>query len=125
MIVTLITLAVVAAGIYLAYLKYGRVDFKVEASADAGNFLYRLSLNKFYIDEIYDRVIVRPFTACSEFFAQIIDPSVIDGTVNGIATATRGLSSIWLGLQTGNVQHYLAAFLIGTLALLAYCLGQL
>ncbi|HEX2932259.1 MAG TPA: NADH-quinone oxidoreductase subunit L, partial [Candidatus Binatia bacterium] len=125
MIVTLITLAVVAAGIYLAYLKYGRVDFKVEASADSGNFLYRLSLNKFYIDEIYDRVIVRPFTACSEFFAQIIDPSVIDGTVNGIAAATRGLSSIWLGLQTGNVQHYLAAFLIGTLALLAYCLGQL
>jgi NADH-quinone oxidoreductase subunit L len=123
--ITLITLAIVAAGIGLAYAKYGRTDSKVGASVDSGGILYRLSLNKYYVDEIYDAVFVRPFTACSQFFAQIIDPSVIDGAVNGIAAATRGMSSIWVGLQTGNVQHYLAAFLVGTLALLAYCLGQL
>jgi len=123
--ITLITLAVVAVGIGLAYARYGRTDIKVGASVDSGSILYRLSLNKYYIDEIYDAVFVRPFTACSQFFAQIIDPSVIDGAVNGIAAATRGMSSIWVGLQTGNVQHYLAAFLVGTLALLAYCLGQL
>jgi len=119
--VTLITLAVVAGGFYLAHTKYGRAGARVEA----GGLFYRLSLNKYYIDEIYDRVFVRPFTACSQFFAQFIDPRVIDGTVNGVAAATRNASSIWLGLQTGNVQHYLAAFLVGALALLAYCLGQL
>jgi NADH-quinone oxidoreductase subunit L len=124
-IVTLITLAIVGAVIYLAYLNYGRPGAQLGAGSGAGGLLYRLSLNKYYIDEIYDRVFVRPFTACSEFFAQFIDLRVIDGTVNGIAAATRGVSSIWLGLQTGNVQHYLAAFLLGALALLAYCLGQL
>jgi NADH-quinone oxidoreductase subunit L len=123
--VTVITLAIVSIGIYLAYVKYGRSGAQVGASAGADGMLYRLSLNKYYVDEIYDRVFVGPFTACSEFFAQFIDPRIIDGTVNGIAAATRSVSSIWLGLQTGNVQHYLAAFLVGALALLAYCLGQL
>ena len=123
--VTLLTLAVVAGGFYLAHAKYGRAGAQVGARVEAGGLFYRLSLNKYYIDEIYDRVFVRPFTACSEFFAQFIDPRVIDGTVNGVAAATRNASSIWLGLQTGNVQHYLAAFLVGALALLAYCLGQL
>jgi NADH-quinone oxidoreductase subunit L len=123
--ITLLTLAVVAMGIYLAYAKYGRADAEVAARADSGSALYRLSLNKFYIDEIYDAAIVKPFTAGSRFLAQVFDPSVIDGAVNGIAAAVRGASAVWAGLQTGNVQHYLTAFLLGTLALIAYCLGQL
>jgi NADH-quinone oxidoreductase subunit L len=87
--------------------------------------LYRLSLNKYYIDELYDLFIVRPFTACSRFFARFVDPWVIDGAVNGIAATVRGFSWVWRGLQTGNVQHYLAGFLLGTLALLAYYIGEL
>jgi hypothetical protein len=54
-----------------------------------------------------------------------MDPSVIDGAVNGIAASVRGFSWVWRGLQTGNVQHYLAGFLLGTLALLAYYIGEL
>ena len=122
--VTVITLAIVSVGVYLAYVKYGRTDAHIGASAGAGGMLYRLSLNKYYVDEIYDAILVRPFTACSQFFAEFIDPQIIDGTVNGVAAAARGASSIWVGIQTGNVQHYLAAFLVGALALLAYCLGQ-
>ena len=122
--VTVITLAIVSVGVYLAYVKYGRTGAHVGARAGAGGMLYRLSLNKYYVDEIYDAIFVRPFTACSQFFAEFIDPQIIDGTVNGVAAAARGASSIWVGIQTGNVQHYLAAFLVGALALLAYCLGQ-
>jgi NADH-quinone oxidoreductase subunit L len=122
--VTVITLAIVSVAICLAYVKYGRTGAYVGASAGAGGMLYRLSLNKYYVDEIYDAIFVRPFTACSRFFAEFIDPWVIDGTVNGVAAAARGASSIWVGIQTGNVQQYLAAFLVGALALLAYCLGQ-
>ena len=123
-IVTLLTLAVVAVGIYFAYAKYGRDGTEVEQRAGAGGLLYRLSLNKYYVDEIYDHVFVRPFTAISDFFARFIDPWVIDGTVNGVAAVTRGSSQVWRGLQTGNVQHYAAGLLVGTLALLAYYFGQ-
>jgi NADH-quinone oxidoreductase subunit L len=122
-IVTLLTLAVVAAGIYWAYVKYGRPGTQI--SEESENLIYRLSVNKYYIDELYDSVIVRPFTACSRFLAQIVDPWVIDGAVNGIAAIARGLSWVTRGIQTGNVQHYVAGFLLGTLALLAYYIGQL
>ena len=123
--VTLITLGVVAVGIIIAFIKYGRAGAKINASAVEGGFFYGLSLNKYYVDEFYDAVVVRPFTACSAFFARFFDPWVIDGAVNGVAATARGFSWIWRGLQTGNVQHYVAGFLLGTLALLAYYLGQI
>jgi NADH-quinone oxidoreductase subunit L len=123
-LVTLLTLAVVAVGIYFAYLKYGRAGIHVDQKDRVGGVLYRLSLNKYYVDEIYDLVLVRPFTACSRFFAEFFDPWVIDGIVNGVAAITRGMSEVWRGIQTGNVQHYAAGLLVGALALLAYFLGQ-
>ena len=123
LMVTLLTLGVVAVGIYCAYAKYGRAGAQIDEKS--ASFVYRLSLNKFYIDELYDFVVVRPFTACSQFFAQFIDPWVIDGAGDGAAAAARGLGWVWRGLQTGNVQHYVAGFLLGTLALLAYYVGQL
>ena len=123
--VTLLTLAIVAAGIYWAYRKYAGTGAPVAGTnIEVGGMLYRLSLNKYYVDEIYDAVFVRPFTACSRFLAWFIDPRVIDGTVNGVGAAARATSSIWVGLQTGDVQNYIAAFLLGVLALLAYCVGQ-
>ena len=123
-LITGLTLAVVVVGICLAYAKYGRAPAEAAPSTTAEGILYRLSLNKFYVDEIYDYLFVRPFTACSRFFAEFLDPRVIDGAVNGVAAVARGLSWVWCGLQTGNVQHYATGLLVGTLALLAYFLGQ-
>jgi NADH-quinone oxidoreductase subunit L len=123
-LVTLITLAVVAVGIYLAYVKYGRAE-KAEPAPAPGNMgLYRLLLNGYLIDEVYDRVVVRPFTAASDWLARVFDPGVIDGVVNGVAKVTRGFSLIWRETQTGNIQHYLLGLLAGTLALLFHYLGQ-
>ena len=122
--ITLLTLAVVAAGIYLAYRLYGKAGAKTGERA-AGGIFYQASLNKYYVDEIYDFILVRPFTAVANCFARFVDPWVIDGTVNGVGTTARGFSMAWRGLQSGNVQHYVAMFLAGTLALLAYYLGQL
>jgi NADH-quinone oxidoreductase subunit L len=120
-----VTLAIVGLGILLAYVSYGRgIKLSERLSSMAGGGPYRLLLNKYYVDELYDSLIVRPFTAASRFLAQIFDPWVIDGAVNGIGASARGLSFLWRGVQTGNVQHYLVGFLAGTLALLAYYLGQ-
>jgi NADH-quinone oxidoreductase subunit L len=124
LLVTLLTLAVVTVGIYLAYLMYGKPGPQPVAEASSGIF-YDISLNKYYVDEVYDFIFVRPFTAVAKFFASIVDPWVIDGLVNGVAATARGFSTIWRGLQTGNVQHYAAMFLVGVLALIAYYLGQL
>ena len=122
-IVTLLTLAIIAVGVYWAYLRYGRMGAQIGERSE--NLAYRLSLNKYYIDELYDLLIVRPFTACASFFAQIIDPWVIDATVNSIAALARGLSWVSRGLQTGNVQHYAAGFLLGALALIGYYISEM
>ena len=119
-----LTLVIVAAGIALAYVKYGRPRVTVDQGAGTGGILYRISLNKYYVDEIYDWLLVRPFTAISDWLAWVFDLAVIDGIVNGVAARVRAMSSIWRTLQTGNVQHYVMGFLAGTLALLAYYLRQ-
>jgi NADH-quinone oxidoreductase subunit L len=122
LLVTAITLAVVALGIYLAYAKYGRAEAIPAAAVNSG--LSRLLLDSYRIDDVYDRLIVRPFTAVSDWLARVFDPAVIDGFVNGVAKMTRGFSLIWRETQTGNIQHYLIGFLAGTLALLFYYLRQ-
>jgi NADH-quinone oxidoreductase subunit L len=123
-IVTLVTLGVIVVGFLLAYLKYGKTGAQTETTT-GGAVFYQISFNKFYVDEFYDLVIVRPFTTLASLFARFVDPWVIDGTVNGVAATARGFSYVWRYLQTGNVQHYAAMFLTGALALLAYLLGQL
>jgi NADH-quinone oxidoreductase subunit L len=123
--VTLATLALVGAAIYLAYARYGRPGVKIAQDAETGGgFFYHLSLNKYYIDELYDLAVVRPFTAGSDWLARVFDPGFIDGIANGIARTAQGMSVLWQGVQTGNVQHYLVGFLVGTLALLGYYIGQ-
>lgn len=122
---TLLTVAIGVLGFLLAYFLYGRASKLPEQLASlAGGAPYRLLFHKYYIDELYDLLIVRPFTACSRWLAQVFDPGVIDGLVNAVAKGTRGLSLIWREVQTGNVQHYLAGFLAAILALLAYFLNQ-
>jgi NADH-quinone oxidoreductase subunit L len=121
----LLTLAIVAVGMLLAYIAYCRGGkIPDQLSSIAGGGPYRMLLNKYYVDELYDFVIVRPFTNCSRWLAQVFDPRVIDGLVNGVAATARGLSLVWREFQTGNVQHYLLGFLLGAVALLAYYLNQ-
>jgi NADH-quinone oxidoreductase subunit L len=122
---TLLTVAIGALGYGLAYVLYSRPSKLPEQMASlGGGGLYRLLLNKYYVDELYDFLVVRPFTYCSSWLAQFFDPAVIDGLVNGVGKGARGFSLIWREIQTGNVQHYLVGFLAGTLALLAYFLRQ-
>jgi NADH-quinone oxidoreductase subunit L len=121
----LLTLAIVGLAILLAYFSYareGRLPRQLSSLIRGGP--YRVLLNKYYIDELYDLVLVRPFTSCSRWLAQFFDPKVIDGFVNGVAKGTRGFSLVWREVQTGNIQHYLIGFLAGTLAFLAYYFGH-
>jgi NADH-quinone oxidoreductase subunit L len=86
-----------------------------EAPADTG--LARLLYRKYYVDEIYDAVIVRPLVWLSRAVLwKTVDQGVVDGAaVNGTAKLSRGLG--WLGsrLQTGQVGVYVVLFLIGAL----------
>jgi NADH-quinone oxidoreductase subunit L len=89
-----------------------------EAPPDTG--LARVLYRKYYVDEIYDAVIVRPVVWLSRFVLwKGVDQGVVDGAaVNGTARLSRGLG--WLGsrLQTGQVGIYVVLFLFGALWIL-------
>ncbi|MEE9145303.1 MAG: NADH-quinone oxidoreductase subunit L [Candidatus Binatia bacterium] len=119
-ILMLLTVGIAGLGIFLAYIFYcraGKVPELLSSSA-----LYRCLLNKYYVDETYDFLLVRPFTWWSKWLANVFDTGFIDRIVNGVAEHVRGSSLFWRQLQTGNVQHYVFGFLTGTLIILAYYL---
>jgi NADH-quinone oxidoreductase subunit L len=86
-----------------------------QAPADTG--FARVLFRKYYVDEIYDALIVRPIVWLSRFVLwKGVDQGVVDGAgVNGSAQVSRGLG--WLGsrLQTGQVGLYVVLFLVGAL----------
>ena len=120
---TFLALGMAGLGLYLAYRFYYREETAPEAEASqTEGIFHRLLLNKYYVDEIYDTLFVRPLTRGASWFADTFDIAIIDRFVNGLADRVRSSSLFWRRLQTGNVQHYLLYFLGGTLLILAYYL---
>jgi NADH-quinone oxidoreductase subunit L len=114
----------VVAGVILAWVLYGRGAVRVEAIGVARNPLHALVLNKYYVDEIYDAVFVRPIHALSRWSARVLDAQVIDGVVNGVAATVVGWAQGMRHLQTGFVMNYALGMLIGAVALVAYFLAR-
>jgi len=79
---------------------------------------YQLSLNKWYVDEAYDRSVVRPtFTAATELWKRV-DVAVIDGAVNGVARAIAWGGWFLRLIQSGQTQHYALGMALGAVVVL-------
>jgi len=69
--------------------------------------LYHLVYNKYFVDEIYDRAVVKPLVEGSgAVLWKGMDVKVIDGAVNGIGSRAQGLGGILKLLQSGNIRSY-------------------
>jgi NADH-quinone oxidoreductase subunit L len=115
----LLAVAVAAAGVALAWKLYDRPDGAREDAAIAARFpgIYRTLANKYYVDELYDRAIVRPLGRLSEILWKWIDGFLIDGTANGSASLADLLGGFGALTTTGNVRNYALYFFLGVLAL--------
>jgi NADH-quinone oxidoreductase subunit L len=109
------------AGIALAYPHYknGVSAWVKEFTAKGiGARLYALSYNKFYVDEIYDLIIVRPFRWIAAGMFEFIDRFVIDLIfVNGAAWVTDVFGRLSRWVQNGQVHRYLVGMLAGAAAI--------
>jgi len=139
------SVAAAVCGISLAGVIYLKKIRWAQKTAETFSFLYRLSLNKCYFDELYSRCIVKPFQSLGRFLfgfdARIVDGAVngtghatlfisavkgwidkyiVDGLVNFTGTLTHFLNSIVKRLQTGFVQNYLLIVFIGILVFLVW-----
>lgn len=81
--------------------------------------VYRFLLNKWYFDELYDFLFVRPAKRLAQFFWHTGDETIIDGVPNGLAAITADTSGEVVKLQNGSLATYAFVMLIGLVALVA------
>ena len=78
--------------------------------------------NKFYVDEIYGRGLVLPGKRFAAYCANVFDPKVIDGLVNGTGKVVAGLAEGLRRVQTGYVRNYAITFFLGVLVVFSVLL---
>ncbi|MCL5278007.1 MAG: NADH-quinone oxidoreductase subunit L [Deltaproteobacteria bacterium] len=109
-------------GVFLAWYIYVKEKMRpAKGAAEAFPGLYKLALNKYYVDEIYSAVVIRPLMWMSgSFLWKFFDVWIVDGVVNGSAYVTEWASARLRKIQTGDFQVYVMIFLIGVFSVLAY-----
>jgi NADH-quinone oxidoreductase subunit L len=113
LLLTLVTTSVALGGIFVAYSFYLKSPGTADRLAERFHGIYVLLWNKYWVDEIYDRLIITPYGIVSTFFWKVVDAMLIDGVVNGVGIAIGKTSDVWRRAESGNVQHYAAAMLVG------------
>jgi NADH-quinone oxidoreductase subunit L len=111
------------SGIAVAYLCYMARPQIPTMLAHRFRALYLFLLNKWYFDELYDRLFVNTAFALGDGLWKTGDGAIIDGLgPDGIAAATREMARKASQMQTGYVYHYAFAMLIGVVALVTWYL---
>lgn len=111
-----VVVAVIAILVSIRLFKSGD---KLEAGSGG---LFTVLKNKYYVDEFYDAVIVRPLKAACGFFYTIFDAKIVDGMVNGAGKFFTSLSVDWRRLQTGIIQDYAIVSIAGIIAIIIMAL---
>ena len=108
------------SGLTLAYLYYIAAPWLPEATARMFRPLYLFFLNKWYFDELYDWLFVRPANAIGRMLWRKGDGAVIDGAIDGTAAGVGRITGRVVKLQSGYVYHYAFSMLLGLAALMSW-----
>lgn len=112
-------------GFALAWqLYYRRPDWPQKiATSIAG--LYRVVVNKYYVDEIYAALVVKPLVLGStDILWQGVDRKVIDDTVNNAAHGARHVSDEVRHMESGNLRSYAGWISAGAAVVIAYMIWR-
>ena len=115
-----VSFAIAILGIFLAHNL-----FVLNVKGSAGYVerfpgLYRLLFNKYYIDEIYDSLVVQPIRRVSVRLWRDFDDGMLDASVNGVGGFVILAGDVVRKLQTGYVKSYAVMMLVGVFAILLY-----
>ncbi len=116
-----VSIIVAVAGISIAtfFFLMNRRAADAVASRFAG--LNRLLERKYYVDELYEAVVVKPIRMLSEAgLWKIVDVRIIDGAVNGVGEVVDGGAEMLRRMQSGSVRVYAASVFVGVVVILGY-----
>jgi NADH-quinone oxidoreductase subunit L len=120
-----ISVLVAVIGIVLAYVQYvSRAQRPVEDDAQRSapeNLVY----HKYYIDELYDGLIVKPVMALSNGLYRFVENGVIDPIANGFGRVTLAGGQLLRFVQTGSVETYLLLMVLGIVLILGLNFGKM
>ncbi|MGD8190335.1 NADH-quinone oxidoreductase subunit L [Brevibacillus ginsengisoli] len=115
--VTAMAIIVSVAGILLAYLMYAKQSISRDWIARPMPWLYKLSFNKYYIDEIYHVVFVQSLKGIGKVL-DLFDRYVIDGLVTLVAVITNAIGAAHARIQNGQIQTYGFVVFVGLVLLI-------
>jgi NADH-quinone oxidoreductase subunit L len=113
-----IALAGAIIGIVFALVKYVKQRQLPEEDEQISG-LTKVLYNKYYVDEIYDALFVKPINVLSRFFRDYIE-TALSGFIFGLGTVTTELGLYGKKIQNGNTGLYLFAFVLGVCAIVSY-----
>ena len=120
-----VSILVAVAGILLATFVYLRRPGTADRLSERFAGLHRLLLGKYFVDEVYDAVIVQPIKRLSAgALWRGVDAGLIDGTVNGVGLVVRGWSAVLRRLQTGSMRAYAMSSFLGIIVIVGYYLWR-
>jgi NADH-quinone oxidoreductase subunit L len=115
------SVGVAALGLFFAWLLYYKQRELPDKITGKMHGIYMMVLHKYYVDEGYGAIFVKPLLALSTVvFWRGIDQGVIDGLVNGAGTTSKGIGNELRRMQSGNIRSYAAWVAIGGAAVIAY-----
>jgi len=110
-----VAVVVAAIGTWLAYLRFYKRGLEADAQfASNAPGLARAIENKWYVDEFYGAVIVRPLERLSVFFWKFVD-AIIDGIAAMLGYIVQGFGDLLRFFQTGNVRNYALMLFLGVI----------
>jgi NADH-quinone oxidoreductase subunit L len=119
-ILAIVAVASALIGLGVAFWLYIRQPGKPEQIAKSMRPVYNTLLNKYYVDELYAAVIIKPLMWVStNVLWKFVDVAAIDGTVNGIASGATSVGDTVRHAQSGNTRSYAVWVVIGALVVIA------
>jgi len=120
--ISLMAGALIAALLSIAYAYFKYVSKAETPNAESApiSFVRRWVYNKYYVDEIYNMLLVAPIGKLSELFYDVIDRTVVDGIVNRSGKLSMGVGSQLRKLQSGYIGFYLLAMVLSVVVIFLF-----
>lgn len=116
------SVVIALVGISIAYMLYIAKPDVPNKFTSAFPVLHRAVYNKWYIDELYDFLLVNPCKALGRFLWKGFDVVVVDGIVNGVASVVMSFGGVIRYLQTGQIYNYSWSMTFGVVVIIGYYL---